>query len=323
MRNNKINYLAVGTFVVLMLAGFIVAIALLTGRTGAADPYYAVYDNVTGVKFGTQVLYEGYPIGQVEKVTPVEQNGRMRFRVDLEIKQGWRIPGDSRAQIAAPGLLSAITVSIVAGRSANALKPGDQIPEQESASIFSVMSNVASGLGELTQNDIKPLLASITRLLDTDGQSLVHNLASLVTEMGTELPVIAHNLDEFTSKMNASSDQIQELFNPNNRAKLEETINSMNAAAQDFSKLTADLAVTRAAADKLLANANDAVTQSRPDLEKALADLRYVIDSVAKRVESVNQNLEGASRNMYEFSRQIRANPGLLLGSTPPKDTAK
>ena len=25
---------------------------------------------------------------------------------------------------------------------------------------------------------------------------------------------------------------------------------------------------------------------------------------------------------MYEFSRQIRENPGLLLGGTPPKDQA-
>ena len=36
----------------------------------------------------------------------------------------------------------------------------------------------------------------------------------------------------------------------------------------------------------------------------------------------MNQNLEGAARNMYEFSRQIRQNPGLLLGGTPPEDAA-
>jgi phospholipid/cholesterol/gamma-HCH transport system substrate-binding protein len=36
----------------------------------------------------------------------------------------------------------------------------------------------------------------------------------------------------------------------------------------------------------------------------------------------INQNLEGAARNMFEFSRQIRQNPGLLLGGKPPTDEA-
>jgi len=38
----------------------------------------------------------------------------------------------------------------------------------------------------------------------------------------------------------------------------------------------------------------------------------------------VNQNVEGTARNMYEFSREIRKNPGLLLsGGSPQEKTAK
>ena len=117
MKSNKINYVIVGAFMLTMMVGLITAVALLTGRTGAADAYYTVYDNVTGIKFGTQVLYEGYPVGQVEEVVPIEEDGRMRFRVDMSVKQGWSIPDDSIAQVAAPGLLSAITVNIEAGKS--------------------------------------------------------------------------------------------------------------------------------------------------------------------------------------------------------------
>ena len=36
----------------------------------------------------------------------------------------------------------------------------------------------------------------------------------------------------------------------------------------------------------------------------------------------VLKGLDGAARNMLEFSRQVRQNPGLLMGGTPPKDTA-
>jgi phospholipid/cholesterol/gamma-HCH transport system substrate-binding protein len=57
-------------------------------------------------------------------------------------------------------------------------------------------------------------------------------------------------------------------------------------------------------------------------VEKSVVDLRYIVESIARRIDSMNQNLEGAARNMYEFSRQIRQNPGLLLGGTPPEDAA-
>ena len=73
MRSSKINYLLVGCFVLAMIAAVVVTVATLTGRTGAVDRYYAIYSNVTGIKFGTQVIYEGYPIGQVEKLEPQPQ----------------------------------------------------------------------------------------------------------------------------------------------------------------------------------------------------------------------------------------------------------
>ena len=53
------------------------------------------------------------------------------------------------------------------------------------------------------------------------------------------------------------------------------------------------------------------------------ADLRYLTDSVSRHIDAINRNLEGAARNLYEFSRQIRQNPGLLLGGTPPRDQAR
>ncbi len=321
MRSNTINYAVVGGFVLIMLVAFIASIAVLTGRTGATEQYYAVYENVTGVKFGTQILYEGYPIGQVEEVTPVEQDGRMRFRVDLGVQQGWRIPQNSTAQIAAPGLLSAITISISAGDSRTALKPGAQIIGRESANIFAVVSSVASDVSRLSEESIKPLLASFTRMLDGDAPVLLRKLTALASDMTEQMPRIAKNIDQFTQKMNRSSDEIEALFKPENRRKLENMIVQSEKAIGEFSKLAADLSESRASLHELLGAVQQTVSKSRPELEKTVSDLSYVVDSIARRIDAINQNLEGASRNMYEFSRQIRQNPGLLLGSTPPPDS--
>lgn len=62
MQDSRINYVIVGSFVAVVLAIFIMVVSMLAGRSGATDSYYTVYDNVGGLKFGTQVLYEGYQI---------------------------------------------------------------------------------------------------------------------------------------------------------------------------------------------------------------------------------------------------------------------
>ncbi|MEE8393322.1 MAG: MlaD family protein [Rhodospirillales bacterium] len=327
MKTGKINYVAVGGFVIATLVGLVVSVALLTGRTGATDPYYAIYENVTGVKFGTQVLYEGYPIGQVETVTPTPAGGRMMFRVDFEIKQGWRIPADSIAQIAAPGLLSAITISISAGGSIETLEPGSRVNGREAANIFAVMSSVAGDISELAETRVKPLLASLDRtvkvfgdLMEGEADVLIRGINELAMDVAERLPRIADNVEEFTESMNDSSRQLELILKPENREKIETMIANMDTAAGNFVRLSGDLQKTRDKLDELLAVSNTMISINSKAVENSINDLSHVVDSMARHVDSMNQNLEGAARNMYEFSRQIRLNPGLLLGGTPPRD---
>ncbi len=323
MRDSKINYLVVGVFVIGMIVALVASVALLTGRTGAVDNYYAYYSNVTGVKFGTQVVYEGYPIGQVEEVAPEEKDGRMRFRVDFGINQGWRIPKDSLIEIAAPGLLAAVTLSIHAGGEKVSLKPGDQVPSKERSDIFAVVSSVAGQLGDLTENNIKPLLSnvndavtSINRIIEKEGVSLfqdarnvTNDLAELVKLMAERVPRIADNIEAFSSKMNDTSDEFQKLLTPENRKKLEAIIQNLDKAAQSTQVVAKEM--------------QGMVVDNEGDLRKAIGETRYIVESVSRHIDSINQNMEGAARNMYEFTRQIRQNPGLLLGSQPPEDKAK
>ncbi len=335
MKSSKINYVMVGSFVLAMIVGLVVSLAVLTGRTGATDSYYAIYKNVTGIKFGTQVLYEGYPIGQVTEVTPQPEDGRMRFRVDFDVTKGWRIPGDSVAQIAAPGLLSAITLSIKAGEGP-ALEPGGRVKEQESANVLAVLSGVAADMGELAETRIKPLIANVERtvvalgnLLEADAPVLIRDLAALVRDVAERMPRIADNVEDFTGKLNRSSDELAALMTPKNREKLEGLIGNMDTAARNLARLSVNFEKTRADIDRLLASmsatvakVSTMVTDNKLDIEKSIINMRYVVDSLARHIDSINQNMEGAARNMYEFTRQIRQNPGLLLGGRPPRDEA-
>ncbi len=323
MRSSKINYLIVGLFVLTMIGALVATVALLTGRTGAADNYYTYYSNVTGIKFGTQVVYEGYPIGQVEEITPEEKDGRMRFRIDFSVIEGWRIPKDSVGEIAAPGLLAAVTISIKAGSDKVPLKPGDKIISKERADVFAVVSGVAGQLGDLMDSNIKPLLdnvntavVSINKIIEKDAASLfqdvrevTENLAGVVELMAQRVPKIADNIEEFSTKLNVAAGELQNLMTPDMRQKMQAVIVNLNEASVSMNTL----------ADEV----NKIFLSKDGDMRKAIGETRYIIESVSRHIDSINQNMEGAARNMYEFTRQIRQNPGLLLGGEPPEDKAK
>lgn len=329
MRTSKISYFAVGLFVLAMLIGIIIAIALLTGRTGATDGYHTYYSNVTGVKFGTQVVYEGYPIGQVVDVTPEEHEGRMRFRVDFDVTEGWRIPDDSVVRVAAPGLLAAVTLTIDAGESQAALAPQSEITSAESADVFAVVADVAGEFGDLSENFIKPLLTNVDdavtqineflqiggdgRLIAADARDTMSLARSLMSDLQGRIPAITDDLETILGNVTVTSDRLNTILSDENQDKILGMIDNLNAATQKFDLVLVNL-------NSILQDVDDLVLDTEGDVARTMSESRYIVESVSRNIDSINQNMEGAARNLYEFSRQIRQNPGLLLGGRSPED---
>ena len=71
MRNYSISYVTVGVFVTAMIVALVVTLTLIAGRTGPRDHYRVLFDNVTDLKYGTVVRYEGFPIGNVDEIVPI------------------------------------------------------------------------------------------------------------------------------------------------------------------------------------------------------------------------------------------------------------
>jgi len=320
MRSSKINYLIVGLFVIAMIVGLVGSIAVLTGRTGAVDGYYTVYDNVTGVKFGTQVVYEGYPIGQVESVTPQDRNNRMKFRVDFTVTEGWRIPEDSQVEIAAPNLLSAVALQIHAGVSTTALSPSDRVNSRAATNVFGAVSSLTEQLANLIEADAKPLIRHVTAtvqdiqaLITSDGNVMIRDITDLVRDITERIPIIADDIQAFAGNMETVSGEIMKVVSPKNLQTIEAILAQMDRSTKEFDNVLASM-------DKVLEDLDRLVVDPKADIETTLAETRYIVESVSRHIDSINQNMESAARNMNEFSRQIRGNPGLLLGGTPQQD---
>jgi phospholipid/cholesterol/gamma-HCH transport system substrate-binding protein len=97
----------------------------------------------------------------------------------------------------------------------------------------------------------------------------------------------------------------------------------MDRFSGNFADLSSDLRTTKAKVEGIVEELDGLLADNRENVNQGLQDLRYTAQAVARHIDAITYNLEGTSRNMHEFSRQIRQNPGLLLGGTPPRDEAR
>jgi phospholipid/cholesterol/gamma-HCH transport system substrate-binding protein len=308
MKDSRINYVVVGGFVLAMLLSLLVVVAMLTGRTGSTDTYYTHLSNVNGLKYGTKVTYEGFPVGQVEEIAPLRSEGKTSFRIKLSVSEGWLIPQDSTARVAASGILAAVAVDIKGGASEQMLKPGSEIVGGPAANIFAVMNDVAGQVADLNQNALKPLLSTINQRVDTLGQvlekqapELMANLIAVTGDLAVKTPRITSDVERMTGTLSTK------VVNDANAERIQQTLANM-------AQLSSGLQDSRHKVDAVLASLDKMVGGNRENVDQSLKDLRHTLQTVSRNIDSVTYNLDGTSRNLHEFSRQLRENPAVLLG---------
>lgn len=322
MKRENINYLIVGSFVLVMLAVFFIVLYKVTGRTGPTDTYYVIYSNVTGVKYGTPVLYEGYQVGQVEEIEPRREAGATHYQLTLAIARDWTIPSDSIASLVASGLLSAITVEIKEGTDPSILKPGDYIEGREAANIFAAVNEVAGELQELSKSSIKPLIENLNNQIN----SLAYELKDLTTNSVRPLvdninEQLSHqlfaDLDTLLENLNESSDRMLLLLNDKNLNNLDQFLGNMETASNTLNELLDRIEETRAAMNGVLIDIDGLVVDNQENLKMSVNDLRKSLDVISQNINAIVYHMEGSALNMHELSRQLRENPGLILKSSP------
>lgn len=327
MRHQHLNYAVVGAFVLAMLASVLGATITLSGGAGAHDRYSVIFDNVADVKFGTQVRFEGFPVGQVEAIDPVVENGVTVFRLDISVREGFAIPADSVARIQTSQFLGAKTVEINRGQASAALEPGAQIAGAPAADMFSAMSSVAGTVGDLSRDGLKPLLdrlvdlvSNANRLIDRDVTTLVGSLNAVATDTGSQVPQIAGELLSFTEELNATLASVRTLVSEQNVAEIDQTVHNISAVSGDFVTISRSVQATLGQLELIVADLQQIVEKNEGKVEASLDDTRYILRSIAQNIDTINHNLAGTTRNMNEFSRLIRQNPSLLLGGAPPEE---
>jgi phospholipid/cholesterol/gamma-HCH transport system substrate-binding protein len=328
MRNYFVNYTAVGVFVAAMIVALIWALAQISGRTGPTDGYSIVMDAVTDIDYGTLVRYEGYKIGQVERIEPEWTDGKYRFRVFVTVEQGWKIPDDSVARISASSFLAGKTVEIFGGKSQQLVAAGGEIVGGTPADAFSLMAQVAGQIGDLSESSLKPLIQHVDDIIqrigsktDVNLEQLFKSLQAIAADVQEKTPKITTDISAFTTQMNATLLQADKLVDDRNIESVRTILANIETASAQAQGAAADIKVVSTKVQTLIDQLNAMVGDNRKNVDKSIANLEYILRSVSQNIDSITRNIDGTARNMSEFSRLIRQNPGLLLnGGSPEAD---
>ena len=328
MRNHFLNYTAVGIFVAAMIVALVVLLSMLAGRTGPTDSYTVVLDDVTDVKYGTVVRFAGFPVGQVEEITPEFKDGKYRFRLQLAVKEGWQFPQDSVARIAASSFLAGKTIEINGGQTQATIAPGGEIAGGTAADMFTLMAQVAGEIGDLSKSSLKPLVAKIGEIIDRIGnttetnlQQLMGSLNSIASEVNSKTPAIMTNVESFSNQINAEMGKVDRILSEKNIGAIDNSLANIEKATANAEVASQDLKSLGSRITSVADEIKAMVADNRKGVDKSVADLEYILRAVAQNIDSITHNLDGTTRNMNEFSRLIRQNPGLLLsGSNPEAD---
>lgn len=289
MRDERRNALLAGGFVLAMLALLLVWIALLSGRSGATDPYFVIYQRVHGLRAGTEVFFDGYPVGVIDQITPLDGERGRRFRVDLRIRRGWPVPEDSRARVL-QGLFANVVLDIRAGVSARLLDAGSEITAEATSDVFTAAGALVERVALLVE-ELRPLVARASK----------------------DAPAILGHLEAFTADLDRAGDQLETLLSRENVERVGRTLEGLESASGSLASLGRKLDGTRARIDAVLTRVDELVQEDRGDLSEALRSLEHSLATVARHIDAIASDLETSTRNLSEFTRQIREDPGVII----------
>lgn len=300
MKRDSINYVLVGAAVLAAGVLLLVALAMITGRGGASTAYFTHYRNVTGLRYGAPVFYQGYRIGQVGAIVPERDAQGTRYKIELDVRRDWPIPKDSVAHLTATGLLADVAVGIGEGKDRAMAAPGAELAGAENADIFSAMNELAGQITQLTRGQISPLIQTLSKRVD-----------SITGAIDKGTPDIVAQSRKLLTQLNSASASLNDVLRPDNRAALD-------AILANTRQLTAQLHDTQQKLDDALGQLDSIARENRPGIRDSVADLRAVLEALSGRIDSISQHLQTASRNFDEFSREVRKNPNRILISPKP-----
>jgi phospholipid/cholesterol/gamma-HCH transport system substrate-binding protein len=292
----------IGLIVTLVIATFIWGLNYLKGRNvfTTQQQYYAVFNNIGGLKKSSVIFANGYSVGLVSEISFLPGNIN-KVLVEISVNRQFKIPKNSTVEIYSSDFLGSKAANLLLGNSPVMAKESDTlasavaedlttlvsrqvIPLKQKAerlivSMDSVMSIVRHTFTPQTQRNLQVSIATL--------EELVVNEKEKVSAILDNLQSVSKNLERNNNAINKIVTNVSNLSDSIAGSKLKTAINEASLALAQTNDILAKINKGKGTIGMLVNNDSMYLSLHRTikDLDSLLVDLnahpkRYIHFSV-------------------------------------------
>lgn len=305
---SQVNYTLVGLFVLLLGAGLVGGILWLTaGTEDKAYNFFRVYttESVAGLSANAPVAYKGVQVGQVVGIR-LDHDTPDLIELTLKIERGAPIREDTTARLVSRSITGVVNVELSGGGSSPPLVPTPDNPMPVIKSAPSLVARLEDAFNNLyfrldslfSEDNVDALgqtaenIRAITAAFADNRGRIDQFLASLET-LSTRLAVNADALGKVMAGANTTltntsklTEQLRKDMQPL-LAQVKDTLATTDAAIKSFGTTSRDIGQ---AANESLQGIQQATRKTTPELNRLLAQLTRLADTMDRFVGAVERN---------------------------------
>lgn len=267
----RANYLLVGSFVILIVAGTIAFVLWLAKFQ--FDQQFTRYDiefqgSVSGMKVGSSVELNGIPVGEVIDIS-IDPNNVEKVLATIEVPSDTPVREDTVAAMQLKGITGGVTVQLSGGtQESPPLLPPPGRERAVIASRASALEQFLEGAPALMEN-LQTLVARAALLLGPENQdAFAQSLANISAISGA----LAERRDDIQTLVSDAS----------------ETMANLRTASASMTQLAARAETTIESFGNTADTVSDAVEQNSPNVAALLTELR----GTAQSMEAMSQEMQ-------------------------------
>ena len=253
---------------------------------------YAVYDDVGGLLPGTEVVINGFSVGNVNNIRFKDSSGKLL--VTFTVTSDFEFSKNSRAELYDTGIIGGKAIRIIPVLDGAAIiKSGDTLNAE-----------VKPGITTLLQETLPPLQLKLEGAI-SNADSLLFNVNDILdTKTKSGIRESIAGLNNLIKSFQVSANTMNELV-LNNKTQLDSSIKNMNTATSNFAKLSeslvdADLTKTVKSIEGTITNLNSILGK----IEDGDGTLGKMLTN-----DELYDNLSNASRELDLLLQDFRLNP--------------
>jgi phospholipid/cholesterol/gamma-HCH transport system substrate-binding protein len=288
----RVNYAAVGVFVLILGTALIGAILWLSsgGATRKAyDTYYAYMDeSVSGLSLDAPVRYRGVEVGRVRKIELAPRNIE-QVRLTMDIEHGTPVRVDTVATMRMQGLTGIAYVELTSGHQDSPpllARPGEEHPAIRSGP--SLMVRLDSAITALLTN-VNRSSENFNALTDEANRRAIAQAVADLAAVSRALAARSAEIDSGLTNAARAMENTARLT-----GELSQLVERVQRSADAFDRMTGEVTRAGASASEALDHARTGAGQfaaeTLPEAQLLVTELRELTGSLRRLSDELERN---------------------------------